>query len=136
MVKRLIHYLSAGVYAGLLIALIEAIDRSVVLKKNFLSSGEWLLFVCTLAFIPAFNLLLGVIIAALCALSEKFLTRVKESMPGWADKPIFALAVSAPLILLFILTPSLKEEFRQLLIGISDRIVKLSPIVAFSTLLL
>jgi arylsulfatase A-like enzyme len=130
--KRLIHYLQAGLYAGLLLAFIEAINRSVILSHHFTSIGNWFLFVCVLAFIPVGNLILGLLAAALCTVGAW----TKKATPEFIGSPVMALAMAAPLMLMIALVPAFSNGFHQLLIDINGRILNISPAIAYSTILL
>jgi arylsulfatase A-like enzyme len=140
--KRLLHYLSAGLIAGFLLALIESIDRSIVLNGFFSSTGERLLFICGLAFLPAGNLLLGGFIAVLCSLGAWIFVKVRkqlmvgDAITGWVGRPVTALTMAVPVMLLFIIFPSSAYGFQKMLAGIGESVEQLSSAVNHFRLLL
>ncbi|MEW6733802.1 MAG: sulfatase-like hydrolase/transferase [Acidobacteriota bacterium] len=147
-IKRSIHYLSAGLCAGLLLALVEAIDRLTVLAKHFSATQEKLLFICTLTFIPVANMVLGLLLAALFSIIDRLFLQLRSHwqvgksplswfIPNRDNKFHFALALALPIMLVSILAPTIfTNGFRLMLVGISERITNISLLVKYSTLFL
>lgn len=138
------RYALAAVAAGVVVFLVEAIDRLIVLGPSFLSPGEAFLFVVYLS--PAvlmgltFGLLAGVVLLAAGALREVSTLatgRVSGRWAGLAGTIAALLALAAIAWAMTAMSPGLVEEPLQKLVNkIDDRIVRIPAIVANFKILL
>ncbi|MBL8149773.1 MAG: sulfatase-like hydrolase/transferase [Blastocatellia bacterium] len=135
--KRFSNYLFAGLLGGLFLTAIESVDRSIVLLGSFTSSTDWLHFIAKLFFIPAGNVLLSILLIVLSVISQ-FIAEKIVSIVGksWLQRPLEAVSMAGIFQLCLLLKPSFIEAFRQFLITINERIVKIGFLLPFSTLIL
>lgn len=139
--RRFFHYTGAGLYAGLLLAFIEAVDRSVVFYNFTADLSQRLHLLTNLSFLVVGSTLLGSGLGLLRWIAHRsFLHRRLDR--EWLRTPITALLITVLVRFLMLPFPEVPQSFYRLLENIHNRVfhigflLKLSQILFIALLLL
>lgn len=131
----LFTYLTAGLFGGLLIMLMEGVDRFIKLPLTISDKGFWLL---ALSIIPVVTMGLALLVGAVSLLgdyvTEILRQRVKIS-PLWVARPLAAGIISIPLLLIILAKPALAHTVQALLNDLSERGLPVASLAKFAKLL-
>lgn len=130
-------YILAGLLGGVILMLVEAFDRLFALR--FITHLDQILFLCTLAIAPIGNAFLGLGIAIL-ALKAKFLCLLLNKQlkaSTYIQSLLVALSVATPFIILTFFFPNIfADNFRSVIVGLTNRGIPFGPIVNYSNFFL
>ncbi len=134
--RKWLYYTGAGLYAGLLLALIEAVDRAVIFSSFTASIFQRLHLCVNLAFLVAGSTLLGGAVGLLCW-TARSVWRVLSGRLNkeWLRVPISALVMTLLVRFLLLLFPAVPKSFDRLLENIHNKVLHVGPLLKLSPLL-